>query len=372
MVSGLLRVKLALLEHGRRLAILSVLLGVVLAGWAGVAYSQPQTETVRDEVQVQAVATAVDSSAIVTGNSTLWETGQALENRPFYPASAPVLSLRVVTTAPADRTVELSHSVTVVYQAVRSDTVIWERREVVLDEGGAVSDGELASTSTLDTRQVRQAIERINDELTGVGSARVRLLVNTTYDTGRYQGTLTKTATLRVVESGYWIAGDLDAETTHSTTVTRQVTSPPERQSYLVPGLAGLGSFAAGSLVWFYRRRGPDPATLRDRLEQARYGEWISSGYLGGDLADRQVQIRTLADLIDIGIDSDKRTIHDPDRGLYGVIDGEVLYYYPTTETPLVPEEPSDGWEWPFEDPAVDFDDEGIFEKEQPTDVENP
>lgn len=353
MVTGLLRLKLLLAEHGRRLAVLSAVFGLVLLAWSGVAYSQPQTRTVTDQTHVQTISTTVNERATVTGNSTLWEQGQQLENRPFYPASAPVLTLRVATTAPDGQTVQLSHTLTLVYQVVRDETAIWERERVLLSDRGPGSDGSLFSTTTVDTRAVRAELKTINDEMTGIGSARVQLLVNTTYDTGRYSGSLSERAPFHVVQNGYWIAEDLHLQKTHSTPVTNRVTTQPDLMSYLLPGLAGSVASALAIGLWIYRGRGPGPERIRDRLERARYAEWISAGYLDGNLADRQVQVRSLADLVDIGIDSDKRAIHDADRGLYGVIDGDVLYYYPTAESALGPTVPTDEWEWPFEDPGA-------------------
>lgn len=358
MTPGILRLKLVVLENGRRLAAILVVVGLLSLLLAGVAYSQPQTETVTEQTHVQTVATSLESSAVVTGNSTLWDAGEQLVNRPFYPAAAPELTLEAETSVPTETSVQITQRITLVYQAVRDDTVIWQRERVLVREEGQASDGAFSSTSTVDTRTLTDEVDRINEEVSGIGTGRVLVQVNVTYDTGRYEGELSQRAPLVLASNGYWLDGDLENQRTHSTTVTRQKTVPPSRMSYLAPGLLGLGSLGGAALVWLYLSYGPAATRIRDRLERVRYEEWISFGYLEGDLGDRQVQLRSLGDLVDIGIDSDKRTIHDPDRGLFGVIDGDILYYYPTSELSFSPD-PSDGeWEWPFDEPLPEVTDD--------------
>lgn len=361
MSPGILRLKLVLLAHGRRIAVLLAVAGLLSLLLAGVTYSQPQTETVTERAHVQTVATTVDSSAVVTGNSSLWDRGEQLVNQPFYPSAAPELTLTAKTTAPADRPVQISQRVTLIRQAVRDDSVIWQRKAVLVRNEDQVTDGEFSTTSTIDTRSLKTEVDRINEEVQGIGSGRVLVQLNVTYDTGRYQGRLSVQAPLVLASNGYWIAGELEDQRTHSTPITRQETVPPTRTSYLAPALAGLGLLGGAGLVRLFLRVGPEPTEVRDRLERVRYEEWISFGYLEGDLGERQVQLRSLGDLVDIGIDSDKRTIHDPDRGLFGVIDGDILYYYPTSELSFTPDESDGEWEWPFEEPLPEDPSQEFF-----------
>lgn len=359
MTPGILRLKLALLEYGRPLAIGLAVLGVLAIGWAGLVVSQPPTETISEEVEVLSVSSSVNSSATVTGNSSLWRQGEVLENRPFYPSSAPVLQLEWTTILEPRKSAAIEQSISLVYQAVRDDTIIYERETSLIHEETQVSDGRISGTTSLDTRTVRREVAEINDELTGVGSARVLLRLNLSYDTDDQAGTLNEDVPVRLAASGYWMAGSLDYDQTHTTIETREVSVSPDPMSYLIPAAVGLGALGVAGLVIGFSVRGPEPRRIRDQLERTRYSEWISSGYLDGDLGERRVRTRTLGDLVDIGIDSDKRTIHDADRGLYGVIDGDVLYYYPTADSILQPVGPDEGWEWPFDDePIEDLEDD--------------
>jgi hypothetical protein len=71
-----------------------------------------------------------------------------------------------------------------------------------------------------------------------------------------------------------------------------------------------------------------DAGAAEARLHRQRFEEWISTGRVGPGLGEEYVRMTSLGELVDVGIDADKRVIHDPETGGYAVIDGRVVYHY--------------------------------------------
>lgn len=351
MFPGILRLKLLLAERGRLIAGILVVIGLLALVGGAWAYTHPPVETVTEETDVQTIRTDVETSAIVTGESSLWGRGERIEGGSFYPSTAPTLRFQIATVVPAEQEVSLDQELSLRYEATRDGTTIWRSEQVITRATPRATEGEAVLTGRIDTRAIRDRQREINRELTGIGASQVFIVVNTSYQTETYAGTLSETTRLSVAERGYWLAGSLDSERTHSRTVTRAVTRPPDMT--VVSGVGGLGllSLLTAGLVWGSQRRLPTPDAIRDRLERSRYEEWISTVDFGGELPDRRLRLRTLGGLVNLGIDSNKRVFYDPDRGLYGVIDGEVLYYYIEIGGEPLDTGPEDQWEWPFEEP---------------------
>jgi hypothetical protein len=120
---------------------------------------------------------------------------------------------------------------------------------------------------------------------------------------------------------------------TNATTTTRTVRverSPGAARRVGGPvlalaGLAGAAALAVG------RRRGlvaPTPAE-RDRLARDRLEDWLSRGRLPPDATEGPVvETATLADLVDVAADADRRAVYDPERGVVAVVDDETTYLY--------------------------------------------
>ncbi len=340
---GLLRLKLLLADHGRTVAVALLVAGVVAVAATGWVYATPPTETVTERVDVQTVGTAVVPSATITGNSTLWDRGTTLTNRSIYPMAAPELTLTVRTTVPADESVSVEQQLRLVYRATRDGTTFWQSEQPLTATKTTTTNGTVTSSTTIDVPAIRDRLDTYNEDLTGLGRAEAALHLAVTYETGRYTGEFTKTATLTIAENGYWLSDRLAASTTHSRRVTREVQGEPN-QSILF-GLAGLSLLflASAGTIWYYRDTVADRSVLKERLDRTRFEEWISNGRIDQPPAGRTVPVETLADLVDIAIDSNKRVIHDPGRDHFVVLDGPILYRFdPSGKRPTAPEQ-SDG-----------------------------
>jgi hypothetical protein len=71
-----------------------------------------------------------------------------------------------------------------------------------------------------------------------------------------------------------------------------------------------------------------DPHELRVAVFNQEYSEWISQGELVVDPDRQYVYVNSLEDLVNIGIDADKRVIHDTELQAYIVVDSGLIYYF--------------------------------------------
>lgn len=324
-----LRGKLLMANRGPALAAALVVVGLLAFGGAAWTITHPPTVEVTEQVATHTVGTDVTTSSVVTGNTSLWDRGTTLTNKPIYPLkSAPQLTVEVYTTVPTGEEVYVSQELTLVYQATKDDAVFWETERPLVAEEQTVTAGMATVSTTVDVQRVRRHLDEINAEITGLGRAQASLRLNVSYRANDYSGTLTKTAPMTILESGYWIGGSLDAENTHQTPRTREQTQPPDTSKALGLGLLGLLSLGgAGGVVYASSRRF-DPESITDELDRQRYREWVSAGQLSQFVTGQDVSMDSLGDLVDVAIDSNHRVVHDRSRELYAVVDGNTIYYY--------------------------------------------
>lgn len=353
---GLLRLKLLLVTEGRRVLTALLILSVVAFGAAGVAYGDPpETERVEQQHR-QAVEMDLHTSAVVTGNTSLYERGSRLEEMPTYllPAT-PTLQLQLRTSVPADAEVHVSQRLWLTYTATANGEVFWQERRPIASDAGTVSDGTATLSGELNVPQVRDRLRALRNEVGGVGQLSVTLHAAATYETDRYGDSLSSSTPLRATDDAYWLGGDVAADQVHSETVRTSSVDTSQALVTSVPGLGrtviahealllaglGLASLVAAGWVGSVRRRDHDVQSLRAEIHERRYAEWISRGRVPPDVGEHFVQTESLESLVDVAIDSSKRVVHDESRGLYTVIDGDAVYYYqPGGFGPFISKEP--------------------------------
>lgn len=323
------RTKLAVADHGPAIAAVLMVVGVAAVAGAAWTVTHPPTVEVTEPVATQTVGADVETRTVVTGNTSLWERGTTLEDRAVYPLeSAPELTVQVHTSVPSGQSVAVSQELELVYRAERDGEVFWRSDRPLVTEERTVDDGAVTTEATLDVPQIRAELDAVNEELAGIGRATAYLRLNVTYRAAGYAGSLSKTAPITIRGSGYWIGGTLDAENTHQTPVTREVTKPPDLETALALGIVAFGSFGgAGGVVYLSGRR-LERAAVVDELERQRYREWISAGRLGQFVTGQDVAMESLKDLVDVAIDSNRRVVHDRQRELFAVVAEDVVYYY--------------------------------------------
>ena len=356
----LLRLKYLCSRYGKLAAIALVVVSSLALAGSAVAYTAPpETKQVTQQTDVQSFTTTVNTSAAVTGNTTLYSPDDQLANMPVYLLEAsPEMTLQAHTAVPDDRPVAVTQQITMELYATRDDEVFWTETEPLATDARRVTDGTVVTETTVDIRAIRQGrLQEVQPEVKNVGTLHAKFHVDTVYNTDRYDGHLTVTTPVEITDRAYAIETPQSAEQQHSTPVTRTLTNAGERITFGAPATAntttqaGIGpSFGGGAMtlpkgsviwggvgilglllalvVWHVHSRSPDWQSLKRTYDKTRYGEWISRGTVPEADSYEDVRIEGLTDLLDIAIDCNKRIIHDPTQGRYAVVDGSVLYEY--------------------------------------------
>ncbi len=316
-------------DENHRLAVgVLVVAGLLCFAGAGFVYTSPSTETVTEQTNSQTFSTRVDSSALVTQPTELYDQGETLENRSVYFTSAsPSFSLSVVTSGPADEEVDVSQRLELEVLGVRGERPFYNATRTVVDTDRTVSDGRVTATRTVNITQLSQELFAVQEEIQEVGQFRLRLRLVVTYSTDDYEGTLRATAPFVVDGQAYYVDGDLAADQTRTTTLQESITEPPDPATYGALGALGVLLVAAGVVVSRVESL-LDPEALRRAMIHDQHAEWISRGEFPTSADKPYISILTLEDLVDVAIDTNRRVIYDPQIEAYAVIDSSEIYYY--------------------------------------------
>lgn len=321
------RARWFLTTRGTLVGLALLVAGAVLLGSVGVAYAgSPAATTVTEQHAVETFDLELTTSAVVTGETTLFAAGERLAEPPVYLAAAtPVVDLAVTSTVPEDRLVTVNQRVYLVTRAVEDGEAFWTERRLLAGETVEVTDGTHTTEASLNVTEYRNArLAAVASEVGTAGRVETVVVAETEVDSGRYVDRLTVETPLVTDDATYRFGDQREASTTRATPVERTV--PAARD---VPGsrLAGGTLLAVGGLgIAVLGRRESDPEAVA-AASRARYGEWVSTGSVGR-LGSNRVSVRTLGDLVDVAIDSGRRVVHDPDRGIYVVLDDGVTYTF--------------------------------------------
>jgi putative intracellular protease/amidase len=327
------RSKWVVAEYGLPIAVVLAVVGLFALGGAYDAYANPPTERVTETVDEQRVATAMGTSAVVTGETSLYSRGETLTDRSAYFFNAtPEVTVGVATTVPDGRAVDVSKRLTLHHEATRDGEPFWQSRRVLATADERTEDGEVAIETTLNMTQLRETVADRRQEIGTVGRFRTELRLHVAYETGEYARELTASVPVVLTDRAYWFEGDLAANRTHSETVTREVVGEPDMGAVLGLGGHGLGALLLAVGVAALSHREFDIDAIETELVRSRYDEWISRGEIPTKAEKQYIRIDTLEDLVDIAIDSSKRVIYDDTYDAYGVVDADIVYYYTDQE----------------------------------------
>lgn len=331
-MSAGVRARRILVYYGRFLILGLLVIAILSFTAAWQVYANPPTSTVTEETDRLEVATALETSAIVTGNTTLYDEGDELVNSPAYLMRAtPNLTLTVRTRAPTGQSVAASQRLSLRMQATRDGGVFWEQTELLAANEGRVTDqAPLTAATTQNMTALLETVSQKRSEISDVGSLSIQLRLRVDYETDQYNGRLSANAPLVLTGSAYWIDGDLTASREHSQTHTRTIREAPNPVEYLGLSAIGLVSILAAFGIALVLHRGVDLREAEVAMYRSKYQEWISEGEFPTSADKRYVRIDSLEDLVDVAIDSNKRVIYDDEYDAYAVVDGDLVYYFAT------------------------------------------
>lgn len=344
---GIRRLELLILRGGRWVLLLVALAGVLSMGMGAWTYQHPPTTTVTDHQNQQTVDSTLETSAVVTPNSSLFESGTVVSDPPvFLRETMPTVTLRRTTTVPAGHPVQVTQELTLVTRVTSEGETLWTNRTTLHHAETTTESGHMITQSRVDVNAVANRLADVRDEVGSAGSVHAAVRTNITYHTDSYEGQLTDTAALTIGDTWYQVESP-DSSRSHSTPVDRTV-EVPFASPLPYAGPIGLGivllSFAGWGVYLHYRDI--SLSTLERRIHQERYDEWISNASIPWGAAENAIAVDTVEGLVDIGIDTGKRVVHDADRGLYLVIDDTARYCHRVGNSdPGTTDDPPSGWE---------------------------
>lgn len=324
------RLKYLLVKYGTVIAVILALIGVITLGGAWTA-AQPTETSEQVTVYQEDVTTSVNTRAVVTGNTTLYNQSEVLHNQPVYLFRAtPNLTLFVNTSLDANRTTTVTHQLDLRFRATRDGQAFWQRSQEFINTTQTTTNGTVSTAVTRNISAIRETTQQLREEIGGAGTFSVEFRLEVTYEVQEsptYTGSMTASTPFFMDSESYLLGRDLTASQTEEEFAMQTETNPANPIEYLGPG--GVGVFAllaaAGTILL---RRDLDGDDIRTRMLRNRYEEWISRGDIPTDTDKRYVRIDGLEDIVDIGIDSNKRVIWNDDYDIYAVVDGDVVYYH--------------------------------------------
>jgi len=317
-----------------KLAAASVIVGLLLFAGAGHVYTTPNVEQQpTEEVDNFQIELSLSDSAVVQQDNPLYETGSRIDKPVYFTNFTPELTVSAVISTNDDRPVTVSHRLLVQEEAIRSGSELWSRERVLASNEETLSDGEGRMNATLDI--MRFAVNRTEAAaiLSSVATLNTQLQLVTTYETELktgepHTGRLTITQDIESTANAYWLSGSqTDSQSEQRVTRPDPVEQPPNYSLVIVLLLGGVGMIVFGGVI-IHKSRAFDPDELRIEMYNEQYSEWISEGELVVDPDRQYVYVNSLGDLVDIGIDADKRVIHDRDLRAYIVVDSDLIYYF--------------------------------------------
>jgi hypothetical protein len=352
------RLRYLLGRYGKVFVVSLMLMSAVAFASAALAHTAtPETRQVTEQTDVQSFETTVSTSATVTGNTSLYESGRTLSNMPVYLVGAsPNVTVTAHTEVPEDRAVNVSQQITIDLYATRNGEMFWSNTTTLAADSERVTDGSLVTETTINIREIQRGrLSEVQPEAESVGVLHAKIHADTVYKANTYEGSLAVTTPVEMTSRSYAIDAPLSDERSHATPVTRTVTDSGEQvttgtpvtsnataQAGFLPGfgsgtlsmdtvirvvLGVIAIVAAFTIRRIYHRL-PSQEELRQAYDRVRYGDWISQGQIPESDAYERIAIEEFVDLIDIAIDSDKRVIHDREQGIYAVIDGTAIYHH--------------------------------------------
>ncbi|WP_225335048.1 DUF5305 domain-containing protein [Halomicrobium urmianum] len=322
---------------------------LVVAALGGVAAYQahagPDTTTEERVVGEWTAEGEFDHRATAQRDAVAFEEGEVLRNRSLYFTSVtPVLNgtynyTHAGDVPPANVTIDLRLVLRAVDATEEETTEYWRVEEPLAStERRVASRATLPVSFSVDVTDLANRTARVDRELeASVGRTQVLVVAETRAETTLADEPVvdkrTDRLSIRPRRNTYEVSTDRQSplEQTAREAVTVPVDPDPLRAwgglLLALVGLAGAGGFAALERRDQLTVSPAVRAAVERREERAEFDEWVSRGRVPPASDERVVELDSLADLVDVAIDSDRRVIEDDD-GPFVVLDGDTRYVY--------------------------------------------
>ena len=348
-----LRLKIAVSDN--LVLVLSVCLLLVLFGGylTYTTHVEPGVETEQFEEASWSSTAELTHGAMVTTDTLVFPEGTVLQNRDAYLVSVmPVVNGTIEYTYQASDGGEIDVQVeqTAILRSVEGQGEEegeeqfehWRMEEsLATTSKTGVSPGDsVAFPFSLNVSEQLATGEEIESELGGTPGSVELLVVSELSISGVRNGedideTHVYETTITVDGNTYRFEGEGPYEEGGEQVVEREVTaSYGPLRSAVSPLLLAVGLLGGvGVIVGSYRGALAVSQAEREwlayRTTCREYEEWISTGHIADDaLPPARVSLDSLDGLVDVAIDSNRRVIHDRQRGYHLVIVDETAYTY--------------------------------------------
>lgn len=307
--------------------------------------TEPATRLESQTVSSWAAVGSFDHAATVTNGTEAFPEGTVLANRSLYftrvsPELTGVFEYDYDTTEtpPGDATIALSVEYRSVEGATENTTVYWRVTDSLGDPvRAALNDPDpVAAPFAVNVTAAGERLQQLDAEVGGSpGTLQVAVLAAVEQQTTTGVERRTYRLPLSVSGGSYTVTNAAPAVADGTVTEAVRVTLP-RRPAALYGGPVALVAGLSG-LVGLVIARGRGLGSLTDaeraRLdtngERAEFVDWITVGRVPATALDGPiVEVKSLAGLVDLAIDADRRVIEDTDDARFVVCDDTLSYVY--------------------------------------------
>jgi hypothetical protein len=337
-------------------ALVAAAFGVVLTYGAHAAPGTHEEQRTVDEWSVRGSFT---HGATVTdaANGTVFESGTVVRNRTVYfQRVMPVLEGEFAFAvrdagAPVDVRIRRQLVVRSVEPEGREETprVYWQENRTLGRTETTVESGERTTVPfSVDVAQTVREARNVSERLGSPGQIQTHVAVTVTA-TRQRSGAEThgRTYTLPIdpTASTYRVEAEPDSETFTQTETVTVANDPGPLKSVggpllLLAGLLGTAVLAVSQHRGLVGLADRERRWLAYRDDRADFEEWITTVRLPEEAKTLPVaEAETLADLVDLAIDTDSAVVESPDGRTYSVLHGGYRYAFEAPSDPSsVPE----------------------------------
>ncbi|WP_284030867.1 DUF5305 domain-containing protein [Halobaculum lipolyticum] len=349
-----LRVRAVLSSWLTALLVVALVVGAVGVWGTYSAHVAPGTTTEERTPQAWSTSAAFDHSATVTRENPVFPVGTELSNRStYFTAASPVLD-GTFTAAPRglDGNVSVDLAATLVLDSSEEGTTYWRDTRPLAETSATGVDGPVSLAFSLNVTEVADRIAAIQEGIgatPGETGATVVVDARVAGTAGGSPSSLAFSRSLSLGLNGDTYTATASGPTTEAverTTTVRVPRSPGPVHAVGGPLALVVGAVATGALGVAARRDGialdDDERARLDYLDdRAEFDEWIVSVRLPDRDGDRPVaEAATLADLVNLAIDSDAAVLATPDEEVFAVVADGYRYTYrppPATDGDVLP-----------------------------------